>query len=391
MSDFEQDRDNDALHAVTANAGLRKLVEVIETLAKGQILQTLPDEMECADQVADLLAYMKDIQSFILSISHGEFSMPIKCKGPIAGALKSLDANLRHLTWQAKMIASGDLTQRVDFMGEFSVAFNTMVDNLREARDQLIEKNDELQRLNEEMREDLLLAQELQNATMNFSTDSPFLRSTVIFRPYSEVSGDFYDVSVGGDHESLNLFLGDATGHGVSAALVTMMVKMGISSLPRGLKTDEVLRRLNRVLNPCLPAGRFLTGIYMRITPEGAMSVCNAAHPPLLIVPSNGKETVIFESSGLPMGIFPTDELSPYEEQSYALQPGDRLFLYTDGVTECRRAKQCYGVNKLISFLETRCSLPMDALLNELLSELTGYTEQDRFDDDLTMIGFQYM
>jgi len=56
------------------------------------------------------------------------------------------------------------------------------------------------------------------------------------FRPYAEVSGDFFDeyINVAGD--SLSLFIGDATGHGVSAALITMMVKMGLSSLPRELK-----------------------------------------------------------------------------------------------------------------------------------------------------------
>lgn len=371
-------------------AGFSELRKTLEVLSSGKVPATLPEGIECGAEITALLHYLKDLHHFIGSISHGDLSVSLKCKGPVAGALKTLQANLRHMTWQTKTIANGDLSQRVDFMGEFSNSFNTMVDNLREARAQLVEKNEALQRLNREMQQDLVLAREVQSTTMNFLTDLPFLHSAVIFRPYAEVSGDFFDeyINVAGD--SLSLFIGDATGHGVSAALITMMVKMGLSSLPRELKPDEVLRRLNRMLKPCLPLGRFLTGIFVRIRSEGLVSSCNAGHPSMLIVTADGKEAVVFDQHGMPLGISSQEYLS-YEERSHVMKPGDRLFLYSDGVTECRKAKELYGLDRLISFLQKNSSLELGPLLDNLVEDLAAFSGEDRFRDDLTLLGFQFL
>jgi hypothetical protein len=88
------------------------------------------------DQQAELLRLLSDmliLQSFAYSISRGDLSQLMKMKGMIAGSLKALQAGLRHLTWQTQMIAKGDFSQKVDFMGEFSEAFNSMVVSLEEA------------------------------------------------------------------------------------------------------------------------------------------------------------------------------------------------------------------------------------------------------------------
>jgi phosphoserine phosphatase RsbU/P len=372
-----------------AGAGLEELRKTLEVLSGGKVPAALPGGMECRVEITELLYYLKDLHHFITCISQGDLSASLKYKGPVAGALKTLQANLRHMTWQTKAIADGDFSQRVDFMGEFSNSFNTMVDNLREARAQLVEKNEALQRLNLEMQQDLVLAREVQSATMNFLTDLPFLHSAVVFRPYAEVSGDFFDEYINATGDSLSLFIGDATGHGVSAALITMMVKMGLSSLARELKTDEVLRQLNRTLKPCLPIGRFLTGIFVRITSQGLVSSSNAGHPSMLIVTADGKEAVVFDQHGMPLGISSQEFLS-YEEHSHTMKPGDRLFLYSDGVTECRKAKELYGLDRLISFLQKNSALELEPLLENLVGDLAAFSGEDRFRDDLTLLGFQY-
>jgi light-regulated signal transduction histidine kinase (bacteriophytochrome) len=69
----------------------------------------------------------------------------------MAGSLKSLQANLRHLTWQARMIATGDLSQKVDFMGEFSDSFNTMAASLAEALNKLHQREEELSETNDRL------------------------------------------------------------------------------------------------------------------------------------------------------------------------------------------------------------------------------------------------
>ncbi len=101
----------------------------------------LPSESDTYRRLEKLLADIRQVQAFALAIANGDLSPTLKLKGFTAGSLKTLQANLRHLTWQTKMIAEGDLTQRVDFMGEFAESFNVMVQNLADARTQLEHAN----------------------------------------------------------------------------------------------------------------------------------------------------------------------------------------------------------------------------------------------------------
>ena len=71
-------------------------------------------------------------------LATGDLRGDFRLKGRFAGAIKALQANLRHITWQVQAIANGDLTQRVDFMGDFSAAFNKMVEGIIESRQQLV-------------------------------------------------------------------------------------------------------------------------------------------------------------------------------------------------------------------------------------------------------------
>jgi diguanylate cyclase (GGDEF)-like protein len=89
-----------------------------------------------------LLNELADLYSFTLAVSQGDLEQPQTARGSLAGSLKTLDAALRHLTWQTQRVAAGDFTQRVDFMGEFSEAFNSMVVALDKARTELDERNE---------------------------------------------------------------------------------------------------------------------------------------------------------------------------------------------------------------------------------------------------------
>ena len=115
----------------------------------------LPDPLQGCAALRRLYADLLLLRAFLLALVKGDLSQELHLRGFLAGTLKALQANLRHLTWQTQMIAAGDFTQRVDFMGDFSAAFNAMVVQLDDNRRQLQEKQAALARLNEELRAEI--------------------------------------------------------------------------------------------------------------------------------------------------------------------------------------------------------------------------------------------
>lgn len=130
-------------------AALKALRETLDTGRRAPSPQGLEDQ----EQLAALLDELAALHRFALAISQGDLDRSLAVRGSMAGALKTLHAALRHLTWQTQRVASGDFSQRVAFMGEFSAAFNSMVVALEAARTELAQRNEELQALALEMEE----------------------------------------------------------------------------------------------------------------------------------------------------------------------------------------------------------------------------------------------
>jgi len=114
-------------------------------------LAALPPALQARAPMVEFFSALVKLRQFTLALANGDLSQALVLKGSMAGALKALQANLRHLTWQAQLIAGGDFSQRVDFMGEFSTAFNTMVAQLDFAYQQLEQRGAELAQSNAEL------------------------------------------------------------------------------------------------------------------------------------------------------------------------------------------------------------------------------------------------
>lgn len=123
---------------------MTELASYLKRLADGQIPTEAPPEGECQEELQKLVASLSEVTRFTKAMAAGDLSATLRQGGPLAGAMKGLHANLRHLSWQAQKVAGGDFSQRVDFLGDFSVAFNHMVESLAQARDNLTEKNRQL-------------------------------------------------------------------------------------------------------------------------------------------------------------------------------------------------------------------------------------------------------
>jgi diguanylate cyclase (GGDEF)-like protein len=124
----------------------------------------LPARYASIDSLQTLHTNLISLRDFLFAASNGDLSKRVPCKGFIGGTLKSLQANLRHLTWQTKMVASGDFTQRVEFMGEFSHSFNTMVVKLDQTLKDLVEKETELMQTNEELLKEISIRKQTETA-----------------------------------------------------------------------------------------------------------------------------------------------------------------------------------------------------------------------------------
>ncbi len=103
-----------------------------------------PEELAVIGGYAQLYATLREVRTAIMAFSSGDLNCKVMMKGYVPGSIKALQASLNHLTWQTKMIASGDFTQRVDFMGDFSESFNMMVEQLDRSRTELESMNRQL-------------------------------------------------------------------------------------------------------------------------------------------------------------------------------------------------------------------------------------------------------
>jgi diguanylate cyclase (GGDEF)-like protein len=130
------------------NSNEELLVQIVsaihQVLTDGQVPTDLPPILAKNAQFNRMIGDLSAIYVFSMELANGKLEQDIKIRGKVAGALKSLQANLRHLSWQTQCIAAGDFTQKVDFLGDFSEAFNTMVDHLRQNREALEQHAGEL-------------------------------------------------------------------------------------------------------------------------------------------------------------------------------------------------------------------------------------------------------
>jgi signal transduction histidine kinase/CheY-like chemotaxis protein len=118
---------------------LKNLARCITAIASGQVVpcKLSPEEIEddlveVVEAVKQLIANFSVLRQFSIALANGCIDFDVPPKMHLTDPLKSLQASLKHLTWQTQRVAAGNFDQRVDFLGEFSVAFNQMVDALRE-------------------------------------------------------------------------------------------------------------------------------------------------------------------------------------------------------------------------------------------------------------------
>ncbi|HEX6160339.1 MAG TPA: PP2C family protein-serine/threonine phosphatase [Thermoanaerobaculia bacterium] len=147
------------------------------------------------------------------------------------------------------------------------------------------------------------------------------------------VGGDIYDFNVLADGRMAVLF-GDASGHGMAAGLVMAVAHASYrTQLDVDPSPAAIVASLNRILCRTGGSRSFFACVYVLLSPDGSYLATVAGHPPVLKVDASGKITERIGRGAYPLGIKPG---LIYEEVSGSLQPGERLLLHSDGLTETR-------------------------------------------------------
>lgn len=254
---------------------------------------------------------------------------------------------------------------------------------------QLLENSNKgLEQLNEEMQEDLQVAEVLQKLLFtNYSTPT-FLELHTSYLPFSHVSGDIFNICEKADG-SYTIFLGDGTGHGIAAAFTTIMAKMGLDEKSQEPSPIKLMEHLNAIFEKQLPDDRYMSAIYVKVTKDGRITTVNAGHPPLLIVTASG-EVLVQKKAGLLLGLFESPMLN-LEEETYQLEVGDRCFLITDGITErANPAGEQYGMDRFKAALRDCKDQDLVQLLATLSQNMEDFAQDCPPNDDITIVAFEY-
>jgi len=233
---------------------------------------------------------------------------------------------------------------------------------------------------------ELTLAAELQQQIFRGAHAPAQFSLASHFRASSHVSGDILHSMRTADGGTL-IFLGDATGHGVAAALITMLVIALLESVPPSVHAPhQLLAWLNDQLANHQLESRYVTGIVLHLAPDGSVRAANAGHPMGVVLGSAGAQFI--ESSGTPLGWFPG---AKYEETAFALQGGDQILMFTDGLTEWPDSQgthweTCAAMNLA---LENRQEHP-DLLVQRLIDAAKLRAEGTKPPDDVTVVALRY-
>jgi phosphoserine phosphatase RsbU/P len=203
------------------------------------------------------------------------------------------------------------------------------------------------------------------------------------WQPACGVGGDCFDAIRFSSHR-LGLSIADVVGKGIPAALLMSSLQATVRAFAtEAALPAELCERVNTILCGHISEGRFISFFYCVADSEvGLLAYANAGHFPPVLVKADGT-TIRLASGGPVLGVIPG---STYEAGSVPFSGGDRLILYTDGITEARdEADDEFGDERLVSLAvdHRACSAP--ALQARLVDAVASFTGR-RFSDDATLI-----
>lgn len=286
-----------------------------------------------------------------------------------------------------------ELLQRFREKGlDYEILFKTQR-ALRIAHDLLLVKQRKL-------KEDLAAAAEIQRRFL--PRDMPHARNVRLafkFRPCSSIAGDMFNV-VELDEDNIAIYILDVSGHGAPAAMMAVSVcqmlqlHSGLILRPKPhdpnaksiVSPNEVLDNLDLEF-PIERFDKYFTMFYAVLNcNENLLTYSNAGHPLPIIVHRDGALGVL-DKGGTIIGL---GGLIPFEQGQARLEAGDKILLYSDGVTELENGNgEAYGMERLQQALVEHHTQPVDQLLDSIQNHLTNFLGNAKPQDDISLLGLE--
>jgi len=298
---------------------------------------------------------------------------------------------LRDLTEAAATIAGGNLDavlpsiRTKDEVGRLASSFYTMKDSLKEHIRNLTATTAAKERIESELR----LAHDIQMGILpRIFPPFPDRKEIDIFAtlvPAKEVGGDLFDFFFM-DDDHLCFSIGDVSGKGIAASLFMAVTKMLIKAKAvKGLTPETILARVNEDLSLDNPSMMFVT-LFLGIldVASGEIVYCNGGHNPPYIIRADGEITQLEGTKGMALGVM---EDLVYKSRNITMKKGDKIFLYTDGVTEAvNQQDELFSEKGLETGLSDLKNHALKELISGVMDRIETFAGGTPQADDITML-----
>ncbi len=331
-------------------------------------------QAQCAADGADVYPLLPETRA--------ELALPLVNRGKVSGALSI------HLD-QARTFDPAEIAVFEMLAGQLS----TTIENAR-AYDAIRDLSERLQQENLRMTAELTVTQRLQQMLLPTATELSQIAELDIagfMQPAEEIGGDYYDVLC--HNGRIKFGIGDVAGHGLESGVVMLMLQTAVRTLLTSDECDPVrfLEILNRLLHDNLH--RMQTERSMTLTlvdydsyPHPQVRI-SGQHEPVVVMRGDGsveiKDTL---NLGFPLGL--VDTVAEFvDELTIALNPGDGLVLYSDGITEAENdAGELYGLARLCAVAARNWNLSAAEIRSAIAADIQGFIGEHTVFDDITFL-----
>ncbi|MBE2280730.1 MAG: SpoIIE family protein phosphatase [Ignavibacteriaceae bacterium] len=280
------------------------------------------------------------------------------------------------------------------------------------AGERIVQLERDLAKHTEKLEKELQSAAEIQKSLLPKSAlEHKGIGFGSVFIPSTYVGGDIFNYFMLDDNNA-GFYVLDVSGHGASAAMLSYSVSKFISAHSVQLSgilrkfsvekntfeinpPSEVLNALNQAFESDEDNLLYFTMAYGVLNLQtGKLMISQAGHPPAIIINRHDSYKLV-DIKSLPAGMF---DISEYEDLEFQLEPGDVVFLYSDGTTECFSDVPGKGETEMAEYFDSIKKLPFDSMLQNIEKKLYSYhndivegkSEQNGILDDITLLAVSY-